>query len=84
LLPNGTVSYNWLEGRGPNGGSWLEQPKPSIVGHVRFAPEPAKQFSAMAFTDDAIFYGISSGQVMEYVIDKEDSTKLNFVGVVFG
>ncbi|KAH9907724.1 hypothetical protein F4778DRAFT_445010 [Xylariomycetidae sp. FL2044] len=74
LLGDGTVKGNYYDGR-----------KYNVLSSISFADGPVDdpKFSAIAMTDDAMFYGIVDDQILEYQVDAADPSQLKFVGVVF-
>ncbi|KAI0416149.1 hypothetical protein F5X98DRAFT_388394 [Xylaria grammica] len=74
LLPNGTVTGDYwhraLE-------KWIEIPS------VEFRGGPSVNFSAIATSEEAIFYGISGDEVLQYSVNSEDPSIFNFMERVY-
>ncbi|KAF2964599.1 hypothetical protein GQX73_g8983 [Xylaria multiplex] len=74
LLPNGTVTGDYwhrtLE-------KWIEIPS------VEFRDGPDVNFSAIATSEEAMFYGISTDEILQYSVDAEDPSVFNFIERVY-
>lgn len=55
----------------------------NTISSFQFNSGPDANFTAIAMTPDAMFYGISNGEVLEYSLDTSDPSKFNYVGRVF-
>jgi hypothetical protein len=73
LTPNGNLASNWWDGS-----------KFNSIADTQLASGPAVSFSAIAMTNDAMFYGISGDQILEYSIGQSNPATFNYVGVIFG
>ncbi|KAI0110773.1 hypothetical protein GGR51DRAFT_75953 [Nemania sp. FL0031] len=74
LLPNGTVRGEYF----PRGGTFIEIPSVDFRGN----PSPVN-FSAIAASEDATFYGISADEILQYSINATDPSIFNFVERVY-
>ncbi|KAI1876221.1 uncharacterized protein JN550_001717 [Neoarthrinium moseri] len=81
-----TLSYTSMAD-GTVKGSWWDGPQGSTVNalsSIRFDGGPATaNFSAIAATLDAMFYGIMGDEVHEYSVDSSDAATLHYVGRVY-
>ncbi|KAI1085353.1 hypothetical protein F5B20DRAFT_518010 [Whalleya microplaca] len=73
LLSNGTVAGCLLNGTEVT----------NIYQPIKFPSGPSTNFTSIATTLDASFYGISNGEILEYHIDPSNPSVLSYVGVVF-
>jgi hypothetical protein len=73
LLDDGTMTGSW----------WQNATKQNILSSLSFNGGPATNFSAIATTLDAMFYGITGDEIHEYAVDPVDASKLNYVGKVY-
>ncbi|KAK7737853.1 hypothetical protein SLS62_011423 [Diatrype stigma] len=55
----------------------------TTISDISFSGGPAQNFTAIAMTDDAMFYAISNDEILEYSIDTSNPSNLIFVGTVF-
>lgn len=72
FLSNGTVT-----------GSRYDGEKTTLIPKITFSQDPPAKFSSVAMTTDAMLYGITNDQILEYSVDSSDPSKLNYVGKVF-
>ncbi|GAW17978.1 hypothetical protein ANO14919_074470 [Xylariales sp. No.14919] len=72
LLPNGTVTGQYYRE------TFVDIP--SV--HFRGGPSGVN-FTAVATSEEAMFYGISQGQILQYRIDDTDPSVFDFVGSVY-
>ncbi|KAI0199938.1 hypothetical protein F4808DRAFT_430868 [Astrocystis sublimbata] len=76
LLPDGTVTGRvWRAG--------IEKYIGIATVEFRGGPSSAMNFSSIAATEEAMFYGISNDQIYEYSINNTDPSKFDFVGTVY-
>jgi hypothetical protein len=73
LMPSGSLESNWWDGS-----------KFNSIADTQLASGPAVNFSTIAMTNDAMFYGISDDQILEYSIGQSNPATFNYVGIVFG
>ncbi|CAJ2502295.1 Uu.00g096890.m01.CDS01 [Anthostomella pinea] len=72
LLPNGTVTGDW----------WAQQWHSIPI--VKFSGGPsALNFSAVSTSEDAMFYGMTNDEILEYSLDQLDPSSFVYVGRVF-
>ncbi|KAJ8107240.1 hypothetical protein ONZ43_g6797 [Nemania bipapillata] len=74
LLPNGTVTGEYY---------LKSQSKFVEILSVEFRNGPSANFSAIATSEEAIFYGISGDEILQYSVDSEDPSVFNFMEVVY-
>ncbi|XDG06802.1 hypothetical protein ABKA04_006417 [Annulohypoxylon sp. FPYF3050] len=55
----------------------------TAVPKITFAQGESTNFSAIAMTEDAMFYGISDDQVWEYSVDTSDPSNFTLAGKVY-
>lgn len=55
----------------------------NAISSFKFNSGPETNFTAIAMTPDAMFYGISNNQILEYSLDQSDPSNFNYVGTVF-
>ncbi|KAI1209973.1 uncharacterized protein F4807DRAFT_80362 [Annulohypoxylon truncatum] len=55
----------------------------TAVPKIIFAQGQSTNFSAIAMTEDAMFYGISEDQIWEYSVDTSDPSTFTFAGKVY-
>ncbi|KAI1206148.1 uncharacterized protein F4807DRAFT_440053 [Annulohypoxylon truncatum] len=72
LLQGGTLKGNHWDGK-----------TMSNISSFNFKSGPDTNFTSIAMTPDAMFYGISNNQIIEYSLDTTDPSTFNYVGVVF-
>ncbi|KAI1113898.1 hypothetical protein F5Y14DRAFT_196549 [Nemania sp. NC0429] len=75
LLPNGTVIGEIYRS---DPGHWLGIPSAEFRGGP-----PNIKFSSIAATEEAMFYGISDDQILQYSISNTDPPKFDYVGRVY-
>ncbi|KAH8897398.1 hypothetical protein GQ53DRAFT_838019 [Thozetella sp. PMI_491] len=73
LAPGGGLSANWWDGTGYRS-----------IASTKLSSGPSTNFTAIAMTTDAMFYGISGDQILEYSVDQTDPSTFHYTGVVFG
>lgn len=71
LLPDGTVKAKWW------GGHFTDIPS------INFRGGPLVNFTAIAASEDAMFYGISNDEVLQYQPDDTDLFSFVYVGKVY-
>ncbi|KAI1106386.1 hypothetical protein F4804DRAFT_301109 [Jackrogersella minutella] len=71
-----------FEGGAIQGNHWDGSAMNSISS-FKFNSGPATNFTAIAMSPDAMFYGISNNEILEYSLDTADPTSFNYVGQVF-
>jgi hypothetical protein len=64
--------------------SWWKDGENYPMSNTNFDSGPSGNFSAIAMTTGAMFYGISGDQILEYSVDQTDPSIFHYVGVVFG
>ncbi|KAI5864020.1 hypothetical protein GGS23DRAFT_479023 [Durotheca rogersii] len=64
-------------------GRHFDGQKMNSISNFQFLPGPRPDFTAIAMSPDAMFYGIANDEVLEYRLDQSDPSKFNFVGRVF-
>ncbi|KAI1798895.1 hypothetical protein F4811DRAFT_151623 [Daldinia bambusicola] len=74
LLPNGTVSGKLVAGT-------YSTSIPSF--NFNGGPLPSPNFTAIAATEEAMLYGISNDEVLQYELDPADPFSLKYVGRVY-
>ncbi|KAI5917977.1 hypothetical protein F4810DRAFT_609918 [Camillea tinctor] len=72
LLVNGTVSGTHWDGSQMN-----------TLSSIEFNQGPDVNFTAIAMTTDAMFYGISNDEILEYSVDQTNPSTLNYVSTVY-
>ncbi|KAI8625025.1 hypothetical protein F5Y19DRAFT_280121 [Xylariaceae sp. FL1651] len=73
LLPNGTVTGEYYRGHG-----FTEVPS------IEFRSGPASvNFSAIAASEDAMFYGISGDEILQYKVNESDPSIFEFVEKIY-
>ncbi|XDG03741.1 hypothetical protein ABKA04_003356 [Annulohypoxylon sp. FPYF3050] len=72
LLQGGSIKGNHWDGKTMNS-----------ISSFNFKSGPDTNFTSIAMTPDAMFYGISNNQIVEYSLDTTDPSTFNYVGVVF-
>ncbi|KAI0171104.1 hypothetical protein BJ166DRAFT_589190 [Pestalotiopsis sp. NC0098] len=73
-----------LLGDGSMRGSWWEdEADQNALSSLDFQGGPAANFSAIAMTLDAMFYGINGDEIHEYSVDENDASKLTHVGRIY-
>lgn len=73
-----------LLGDGSMRGSWWEdEANQNALSSLDFQGGPAANFSAIAMTLDAMFYGINGDEIHEYSVDENDASKLTHVGRIY-
>lgn len=56
----------------------------SAISTFNFNSGPSDNFTAIAMSPDAMFYGITSdGDILEYSLDTTDPSTFNYVSTVF-
>ncbi|KAK0762499.1 hypothetical protein N5P37_005315, partial [Trichoderma harzianum] len=53
------------------------------IPNIIFSGGPTNQFSSIASTTDAMFYGIFNDTIIEYSVDTESQSTFHYVGVVY-
>ncbi|KAF3073614.1 hypothetical protein CFAM422_004214 [Trichoderma lentiforme] len=53
------------------------------IPNIIFSGGPTNQFSSIATTTDAMFYGIFNDTIIEYSVDQESQSTFHYVGVVY-
>ncbi|KAJ9157780.1 hypothetical protein NKR23_g232 [Pleurostoma richardsiae] len=71
LLPNGTIAANWYD----------DELRP--LSSIGLSGGPNANFSAIATTSDAMFYGIFNDSILQYSINTSNPQTFNYAGVVF-
>ncbi|KAI1337542.1 hypothetical protein F5Y15DRAFT_389575 [Xylariaceae sp. FL0016] len=71
LLPDGTVRGNHWDGSTMNS-----------LTSISFNDGPDVNFTAIAMTPDAMLYGISNDEILEYSLDTSDPSQFNYIGKV--
>ncbi|KAI6093034.1 hypothetical protein F4821DRAFT_223798 [Hypoxylon rubiginosum] len=71
-----------LQGGGVQGNHW-DGKQMNAISSFKFNSGPETNFTAIAMTPDAMFYGISNNQILEYSLDQSDPSNFNYVGTVF-
>lgn len=64
--------------------TWWDGSKYNPISNTTFASGPSVNFSTIATTVDAMFYGVSGDQILEYSITQSDPSTFKYSGVVFG
>ncbi|OTA88615.1 hypothetical protein M434DRAFT_34781 [Hypoxylon sp. CO27-5] len=72
LLKGGEIQGNHWDGRQMN-----------AINSFKFNSGPENNFTAIAMSPDAMFYGISNDEILEYSLDTNDPSNFNYVGRVF-
>ncbi|KAI1412312.1 hypothetical protein F5Y13DRAFT_163305 [Hypoxylon sp. FL1857] len=72
LLQGGAIQGNHWDGKQMN-----------AVSSFKFNSGPENNFTAIAMSPDAMFYGISNDEILEYSLDTNDPSNFNYVGRVF-
>ncbi|KAI1632288.1 hypothetical protein F4809DRAFT_105374 [Biscogniauxia mediterranea] len=72
LLVNGTVEGTHWDGSQMN-----------ALSSIEFNQGPDVNFTAIAMTTDAMFYGISNDEILEYSVDQTNPSTLNYVSTVY-
>ncbi|KAI0843613.1 hypothetical protein F5Y06DRAFT_255367 [Hypoxylon sp. FL0890] len=72
LLQGGTIQGNYWNGTQMNS-----------LSSFKFNSGPENNFTAIAMSPDAMFYGISNDEILEYSLDTTDPSNFNYVGRVF-
>ncbi|KAI1139904.1 hypothetical protein F5Y05DRAFT_335528 [Hypoxylon sp. FL0543] len=72
LLQGGQIQGNHWDGKQMN-----------AISSFKFNSGPENNFTAIAMSPDAMFYGISNDEVLEYSVDTNDPSNFNYVGRVF-
>ncbi|KAI1457917.1 hypothetical protein F4805DRAFT_457361 [Annulohypoxylon moriforme] len=72
LLQGGTIQGNHWDGKTMNN-----------ISTFNFKSGPDTNFTSIAMTPDAMFYGISNNEIVEYSLDTTDPSTFNYVGKVF-
>ncbi|KAI2467463.1 hypothetical protein F4781DRAFT_433350 [Annulohypoxylon bovei var. microspora] len=72
LLQGGTIQGNHWDGTTMNS-----------ISDFKFNSGPDNNFTSIAMTPDAMFYGISNNEIIEYSLDTTDPSTFNYVGKVF-
>ncbi|KAK6084563.1 hypothetical protein SCUP234_03352 [Seiridium cupressi] len=70
LLADGTMRGTW----------WQDVADQNVLSSISLNGGPAANFTAIAMTLDAMFYGVSGDEIHEYGVDTSDPAKLNYVG----
>lgn len=81
---------NWNEalfvalstGGGVKGARW-DGAAYNAIPQINFADGESTNFSAIAMTTDATFYGISDDQIWEYTVDTSDPSTFTLAGKVY-
>ncbi|KAI1322556.1 hypothetical protein F5Y16DRAFT_404339 [Xylariaceae sp. FL0255] len=74
LLPNGTVTSDlWRNGE--------REFFPTLT--VDFLGGPSVNFSAIAATEEAMFYGVSGDQILQYSMSNQNPPQFNFVESIY-
>ncbi|KAI0385534.1 hypothetical protein F5Y04DRAFT_187349 [Hypomontagnella monticulosa] len=71
-----------VEGGDIQGNHW-DGKQMTDVGEFKFNSGPETNFTAIAMSPDAMFYGISNDEILEYSLDTSDPSNFNYVGRVF-
>jgi hypothetical protein len=65
-------------------GSWWEdEAEQNALSSLTFEGGPTANFSSIAMTLDAMFYGINGDEIHEYSVDGADASRLNYVGRIY-
>ncbi|KAI1381244.1 hypothetical protein F4677DRAFT_120130 [Hypoxylon crocopeplum] len=72
LLQGGEIEGNHWDGK-----------QMTAVSSFKFNSGPETNFTAIAMSPDAMFYGISNDEILEYSLDTSDPSNFNYVGRVF-
>ncbi|KAI0134510.1 hypothetical protein BJ170DRAFT_203191 [Xylariales sp. AK1849] len=72
-----------LSADGTMKGVWWTYGNHNALPNIAFDGGPNTNFSAIAMTTDAMFYGLSNDEILEYTIDSSDPSTLHFVGKVY-
>ncbi|KAI2624595.1 hypothetical protein GGS26DRAFT_564333 [Hypomontagnella submonticulosa] len=72
LLRTGEIQGNHWDGK-----------QMTNIGEFKFNSGPEINFTAVAMSPDAMFYGISNDEILEYSLDTSDPSNFNYVGRVF-
>ncbi|KAI1802354.1 hypothetical protein F4811DRAFT_405424 [Daldinia bambusicola] len=72
--------YLGLLSNGKTEGSHWDGKKMNSISSFQFKLGPETNFTAIAMTPDAMFYGISNNQILEYSLNTSDPSNFNFVG----
>ncbi|KAL7624609.1 hypothetical protein AAE478_006176 [Parahypoxylon ruwenzoriense] len=72
LLRDGTLQGKHFDGK-----------TMSAIDRFDFLSGPEINFTAIAMSPDAMFYGISNSEILEYALDQADPSKFNYVGRAF-
>ncbi|KAI1465783.1 uncharacterized protein F4812DRAFT_461471 [Daldinia caldariorum] len=86
-----TAMNNWTEALfvalstdgGVKGARWDGRTAYDAIPRIDFADGEATNFSAIAMTTDATFYGIADDQVWEYAVDTADPSTFRLAGRVY-
>lgn len=73
-----------LLGDGSLQGSWWNGTTTESVSQISLKSGPAStNFTTIAMTLNAVFYGISNDTILEYSLDTSDPSTLTYVGQVY-
>lgn len=73
LLDDGTMRGSW----------WEDEAEQNALSSLTFEGGPTANFSSIAMTLDAMFYGINGDEIHEYSVDGADASRLNYVGRIY-
>ncbi|ETS81878.1 hypothetical protein PFICI_06880 [Pestalotiopsis fici W106-1] len=73
LLDDGTMRGSW----------WEDEAEQNALSSLNFDGGPTANFSSIAMTLDAMFYGINGDEIHEYSVDGTDASRLNYVGRIY-
>ncbi|ORY60983.1 uncharacterized protein BCR38DRAFT_497138 [Pseudomassariella vexata] len=76
LFSNGTIMGHFDR-------AGAQRSQTGILSSMGLSSGPSTTFSAIATTPDAVFYGISADQILEYSSDIAEPSILKYVGVVY-
>ena len=67
--------------------SWLENDIKYPITRIKFSDEvdegPSRNFSAIAMTDDAMFYGFNGNEILELNIQRDPSFNFEYIGKAY-
>ncbi|KAK6955674.1 hypothetical protein Daesc_003317 [Daldinia eschscholtzii] len=75
--------YLGLCSDGKTEGNHWDGKKMNSISSFQFKSGPKTNFTAIAMSPDAMFYGISNNEILEYSLDTSDPSNFNYVGRVY-
>ncbi|KAI2772099.1 hypothetical protein F4815DRAFT_418991 [Daldinia loculata] len=79
---NQALYLGLLQGGKTEGSHW-DGKQMNPISSFQFKSGPETNFTAIAMSPDAMFYGISNNEILEYSLDTSDPSNFNYVGRVY-